>query len=229
MSQMPGTGIGNTFTQNQKDPMAGLFSDPGLGRRGTGDNGGMSQTGYSYQPTGTGTGSLPTVSDPDKAYEAITRGEYFDYVNNYSGFEDQLIEKAKNDTGLIDAAREDVDIASGLTKGIADRNASRYGAALTPAQMQQQNATLQRANTLGGIQAVSDARINQREANTALMSDLINIGQGVNRASQSQMGSAAADATARKNAYTQAKAQSKAQTYSTIGSLGAAAIMAFAF
>ena len=68
-----------------------------------------------------------------------------------------------------------------------------------------------------------------REANTALMSDLINIGQGVNRASQSQMGSAAADATARKNAYTQAKAASKAQTYSTIGSLGAAAIMAFAF
>jgi hypothetical protein len=174
-------------------------------------------------------GVLPTVSDPDQAYEAITRGEYFDYVNNYSGFEDQLIEKAKNDTSLIDAAREDVGIASGLTKGIADRNASRYGAALTPAQMQQQGATLQRANTLGGIQAVGDARINQREANTALMSDLINIGQGVNRSSQNQMGSAAADATQRKNAYTQAKAASKAQTYSTVGSLGAMAIMAFAF
>jgi len=231
MSQMPGTGIGETFIpkQKQQDPMAGLFTDPGLGRRGMGDLGGMSQTGYGYQPTGAGVGSLPTVSDPDKAYEAITRGEYFDYVKNYSGFEDQLIEKAKNDTSLIDAAREDVGIASGLTKGIADRNASRYGAALTPAQMQQQGATLQRANTLGGIQAVSDARINQREANTALMSDLINIGQGVNRASQSQMGSAAADATQRNNAYTQAKAASKAQTYSTVGSLGAMAIMAFAF
>jgi hypothetical protein len=175
-----------------------------------------------------GTG-LTSVSDPDKAYEAITRGEYFDFVNNYGSFEDELIEKARTDTSLIDPAREDVTGASGLTKGIADRNASRYGAALTPAQLQQQGATLQRANTLGGIQAVGDARIAQREANTALMSDLINIGQGVNRASQNQLGSAAADATQRKNAFMQAQAQSKAQTYSTIGSLGAAAIMAFAF
>ena len=229
MGQMPGTGIGETFIpkQKQQDPIEGPFTYPGPYQGRMGDLGSMRQTGYGYQPTGAG--SLPTVSDPDKAYEAITRGEYFDYVKNYSGFEDQLIEKARTDTSLIDAAREDVGIASGLTKGIADRNASRYGAALTPAQMQQQGATLERANTLGGIQAVGDARINQREANTALMSDLINIGQGVNRASQSQMGSAAADATQRKNAYTQAKAASKAQTYSTVGSLGAMAIMAFAF
>jgi|TARA_B110000977_G_C10938001_1_gene439733 hypothetical protein len=231
MSQMPGTGIGETFIpkQRQEDPMTGPFTTPGPYQGRMGDLGRMSQTGYGYQPTGAGAGSLPTVSDPDKAYEAITRGEYFDYVKNYSGFEDQLIEKARTDTSLIDAAREDVKVASGLTKGIADRNASRYGAALTPAQMQQQGATLQRANTLGGIQAVGDARINQREANTALMSDLINIGQGVNRASQSQMGSAAADATQRKNAFMQAQAQSKAQTYSTLGSLGSAAIMALAF
>jgi hypothetical protein len=39
------------------------------------------------------------------------------------------------------------------------------------------------------------------------------------------MGSAAADATARNNAYTQAKAASKAQTYGLIGSLGSAAIL----
>jgi hypothetical protein len=51
----------------------------------------------------------------------------------------------------------------------------------------------------------------------------------VNRASQNQLGSAAADANQRENAYTQARAASRAQTYSTIGSLGAMAIMAFAF
>ena len=231
MSQMPGTGLGYQHNQTGvvNDP---LVTNPGPASGNTGPMGagmGMGMGYMGYQGQSQNQGGLPGVSDPDKAYEAITRGEYFDFVNNYSGFEDGLIEKAKNDTGLIDQAREDVSMASGLTKGIADRNASRYGASLTPAQMQQQGATLQRANTLGGIHAVGDARINQREANTALMSDLINIGQGVNRASQSQMGSAAADATARKNAYTQAKAASKAQTYSTIGSLGAAAIMAFAF
>lgn len=173
--------------------------------------------------------SLPNVDDPEKAYANLTRQEYMDYVQNYRGFEEELIRKAQTDRTLIDQARKDVGVASALTQGVASRNAQRYGVALTPAQLQQQQLRLQRANTLGGIQAVNDAKIAQRESNTALLSDLINIGQGVNRASQQQLGSAAADATARKNAYTQAKAQSKANTYSTIGSLASAAIMLMSF
>jgi hypothetical protein len=173
--------------------------------------------------------NLPSVDDPEKAYADLTRQEYLDYVKNYRGFEEQLINKAQTDRSLIDQARKDVGVASALTQGVAARNSQRYGVALTPAQIQQQELRLQRANTLGGIQAVNDAKIAQRESNTALLSDLINIGQGVNRAAQSQLGSAAGDATARRNAYTQAKAASKANTYSTIGSLASAAILAFAF
>ena len=139
--------------------------------------------------------SLPAVSDPEQAFANMTRQEYLDYIQNYRGFEEQLIQKAQTDTSLIDQAREDVQVAQGLTAGIADRNVQRYGAALTPAQRQQQELTLQRANTLGGVQSINDARLAQREANTTLLSDLINIGQGVNRSSQSQLGSAAADAT----------------------------------
>lgn len=184
---------------------------------------------YQQQNFGTNSMGLPNVNDPDEAYADITRQEYFDYIDGYRDFEEQLIEQAQNDTSLIDQARDDVQIAQGLALGISNRNESRYGAALTPAQRQQQDVRLQRANTLGGVQSVNDARIAQREANTALLSDLINIGQGVNRASQNQLGSAAADATQRKNAYQQARAASRAQTYSTIGSLGAMAIMAFAF
>lgn len=184
---------------------------------------------YQQQNFGTNSMGLPNVNDPDEAYADITRQEYFDYIDGYRDFEEQLIEQAQNDTSLIDQARDDVQVAQGLALGISNRNESRYGAALTPAQRQQQDVRLQRANTLGGVQSVNDARIAQREANTALLSDLINIGQGVNRASQNQLGSAAADATQRKNAYQQAQAASRAQTYSTIGSLGAMAIMAFAF
>lgn len=184
---------------------------------------------YKQYTTYTGTpNALPEVSDPEQAYADMTRQEYMDYIQNYRGFEEQLLQKAQTDTSLIDQAREDVQVAQGLTAGIAERNAQRYGAALTPAQRQQQQLQLQRANTLGGVQSVNDARIAQREANTQLLSDLINIGQGVNRSSQQQLGSAAADATSRKNAYEQAKAASKAQTYSTIGSLGASAILAAA-
>lgn len=172
---------------------------------------------------------LQEVSDPEKAYADLTRQEYLDYVANYRKFEEQLIQKAQTDKTLIDQARADVGTASALTQGIATRNAERYGVALTPDQIQQQRLSMQRASTLGGIQAVNDAKIAQREANTALLSDLINIGQGVNRASQQQLGSAAGDATARRNAYTQAKAQSKANTYSTIGSLASAAILFMSF
>jgi len=173
--------------------------------------------------------SLPVVKNPDQVYADITRAEYDDYIRDYRDFENQTIQKALTDTSLIDAAREDSAVAGQLADDMAKRNAQRYGAALTPAQQQQRDLMLQRANTLGGIQSVNDARIAQKEANTALLSDLINIGQGVNRSSQSQLGSAAADATARKNAYEQAKAASKAQTYQTVGGLASLAIMAFAF
>jgi hypothetical protein len=174
--------------------------------------------------SGGGTG-LPNVSDPDKAFAEMTRADYLDYVKDYRGFEEELIDKAQSDTTLVDQAREDIGAAGALSAGVNQRNISRYGAALTPAQIQQQGRGLARATTLGGIQSMNDARIAQKEQNTRLMSDLINIGQGVNRSSLSQMGSAAADATARENQYTQAKAASKAQTFSTIGSLAMLAFM----
>jgi hypothetical protein len=87
---------------------------------------------------------------------------------------------------------------------------------------------LQRANTLGGVQSLADARIAQREANQSLLGDLINIGQGVNRSSLDQMGNAATDANARQRAYEQSRAASKAQTAATVGALGSSAILAAA-
>ncbi len=169
---------------------------------------------------------LPGVSDPEQTFAEITRGEFNDYVRDFEQFELDAIERAQNDTSLIDAAREDSAQAGQIAGQVAQRNLSRYGGQLTPAQQQQQSASLQRSTALGSIQALSDARIAQREANQALLADLIDIGQGVNRASQRQLGSAAADANARSQAYRNAKAQSQAQTYQTVGSLASAAILA---
>jgi hypothetical protein len=183
----------------------------------------LGEAAYAGQQTNAG---LPVVSDPQKTFAGITRGEYEDYVKDYRDFELKQIERATTDTSLIDSAREDSKVAGRIAGEVAGRNVSRYGAQLTPAQLQQQQRGLQRATTLGSIQSLSDSRIAQREANQALLSDLINIGQDLNRSSQSQLGNAAADASARKQAYDSAKAQSKAQTYSTAGSLASAAIIA---
>jgi hypothetical protein len=219
------------MTYIPEDPIGMTKEDAGramqVGRSlsmGSGYGGAYTNTAGMNASTG-----LPNVTDPDKTFANITRQEYLDYVNNYRDFEEQMLEEAQTDTSLIESARENAGIASGLAAGISSRNASRYGAALTPAQAQQQERSLQRANTLGAIQSVNDATIAQDELNQRKLADLINIGQGVNRSSQSQLGSAAANATQRKNAYDSAKAASKAQTYSTLGSLGSMAIMAFAF
>ena len=219
------TGVTGTTTGSPADLNMGNATSGGLGGRGLG---GL----FGYVPPknyGGGANDLPNVSDPDKAYADLTRQEYLDYIANYRDFELGLIDKAMTDTSLIDQAKEDRVRASALTAGMAERNRSRYGAALTPMQQQQQDRRLQLGNTLGGIQAVSDAKIAQRESNTRLLSDLINIGQGVNRSSQQQLAASAANKVQLDNAYRQAKANSRAQTYSTLGSLGAMAIFALAF
>ena len=162
--------------------------------------------------------------DPEATSAAITQAEYQNYKTNIKPLEMQLLEKAKTDTSLIDQAVEDRDNSNALMQGIADRNAQRYGAHLTPAQMQAQKQQLQMGTTLAGVQGVNDARVAQKDANRALMTDLIDIGQGVNRSSLSSLGNAAQAAAQRESAYKSARAQHKAQTYSMLGTLGAAAI-----
>ena len=172
--------------------------------------------------------SLPQVSDPEKAYANMAKQDYQDYQTLFSGFEKDLIDKAQTDTGLIDAAREDAATQTEIAAGIQQRNLERYGTDLTPAQRQEMERANQRGAQTGLAGGVNNARIQQEEANRRMLADLINIGQGVNRSSLGQMQSAAQDANARKQAYKNAKAQSKAQNYSMVGSLGAAAILAFA-
>lgn len=162
--------------------------------------------------------------DPEATLAAITQADYDNYQKNIKPLELELLDKAKNDTTLIDQAVEDRDRSNALMTGIAERNASRYGAHLTPAQLQQQERQLEMGTTLAGVQGVNDARVAQKDSNRALMADLIDIGQGVNRSSLSSLGNAAQANSQRQMAFKNAKAQHKAQTYSMLGTLGAAAI-----
>jgi hypothetical protein len=165
--------------------------------------------------------------DPEQTLSNITQADYETYLRDIRPTELELIDRAQNDTSLIDQAIEDRDRSNELMQGIVDRNASRYGASLTPAQIEQQKRSLAMVTTLGGIQGVNDARVAQKDANRALMADLIDIGQGVNRASLGSLGNAASAAASRESAYKNARAQNKAQTYSMLGTLGAAAVFAF--
>ena len=182
----------------------------------------MGMVGYNQSRSNNG---LPNVSDPKSVQADITYRQYMDYKKDFQQFELDQIEKSQTDTGLIDQAFEDAPKAAELSQQSQQRSLSRYGAELTPAQAQQMQRSNQRTGKLGMINAVQNARLAQQEQNTTLMSDLINIGQGLNRSSLQMIGSAAQNQSNREQAYDNAKAQSKASTMGTIGALGAAAIM----
>ena len=175
------------------------------------------------------TSTLPSVDDPEKAFADITRQDYESYIQDYRGFEQSLIDKAKNDTSLIDRAPEDAAKQSEIAAGVQQRNLSRYGGAgLSVAQRQQQQVANQRQGQLGLAAGLNTARTAQRDINQTTLADLINIGQGVNRSSLSSMGTASQNAAAKASAYKNAKASHTSQMIGMGSSLAATAIMAFA-
>lgn len=175
-----------------------------------------------------GTGGI-TYSDStggaDRALAQMTQIDYQRYLDVYRPKELELIEKSKTDTSLIDQAKSDLETTNPLMQGVADRTASRYGATLTPMQQKQQKLTLDRGNLLGGIQGISDARIAQQDQNRALMGDLINIGQDVNRSSLGQMQTAATNEVNRKNANSSARAARQAQNVQMAAQIAMFAIL----
>ena len=187
---------------------------------------GLGYSPYGYQNN---TNYLAPVSDPEAAMANITRQEYMDYQTNFKDYEKELINKARTDTSVIDAARTDSVDAKKLAEGINNRNLDRYGAALTPAQRQAMERSSESASTLGSIQAVNDAKLRQTDLNRSLQANLISIGQGVNVNAQQMMGTAAAGQAQRNAAYESAKAANKAATYQTVGTLASTAILIAAF
>ena len=84
--------------------------------------------------------NLPVVDDPEKVYADMSRQDFDNYLKDYRGFEQKLID-SRNDTSLVDRAPEDIAKQNEIAAGIQQRNISRYGGAgLSIAQRQQQQA-----------------------------------------------------------------------------------------
>ena len=95
------------------------------------------QAAQAYAQSNPAAGRSLVSSDPEQTLANITQANYDNYLRDIQPTELELIDKAKSDTSLIDQAVADRDASTPLMQGIIDRNASRYGASLTPAQMQQ--------------------------------------------------------------------------------------------
>tara|TARA_R100000482_G_scaffold124135_1_gene75968 strand:+ start:4141 stop:4842 length:702 start_codon:yes stop_codon:yes gene_type:complete len=164
---------------------------------------------------------LPAVSDPDATYADVVEGQYEQYIRNFRDFENALI-ASRNSTDLIDAAREDTPQQIALAEGIARRNRERYGYRPTAVEAQEMQRATQRGGALTLAGGLNNARLAQRDANQRLLSDLINIGQGVNRSSLSGLGSAAQNAASRQQAFQNDRAAYKQQTAGFLGRIGSA-------
>ena len=151
------------------------------------------------------TSNLASVSDPQSVYSGMARDDYDNYLKDFRGFEEALI-KARDDTSLIDKSREDAAMQTRIASEVSQRNTERYGGAgLSNAQKQEQN----------------------REVNQSTLSDLINIGQGLNRNALGQLNTAAGLQSQRQQAYKNAKAQHSANMIGMGGQLGSALLAAF--
>lgn len=174
-------------------------------------------------PTGS---NLPRVTDPGATLASLSRSQYDDFVTNFGQFETDLINRARTDTSIIDQAREDAPRAAQMSGDISRRNVARYGAALDPATAAQMERTTRLRGTLGQVQAVNDAYVDQDTVNSTLAARLIDIGQGVQSGASAGLQSAAANQNALDNAYRDARTASRNSTRSTIAGLGSLALVA---
>ena len=222
-NQMPNQGVpANNNTQNQA---AGGYDGSGITAGmdlSAGSGQGPSNIGtLDYDPSSSQNYSasrLPAVTDPDKAFADVGLRQHQFLVREFRPFEEALI-KSVNDTSLIDAVPEEVEEQARISQEIDERNRSRYGYNRTAVEQQEVAREAERTKNIGLAGGLNNARLAQRERNHNLLAQLVNIGQGLNRGSLGQMGAAADMAIGRRNAFTQAKAQSKAQQWGFLGSL----------
>ena len=160
---------------------------------------------------------LPEVADPDKLFAEEAKKDYELEVGLTREFEKDLVKKTK-DQALIDTALDDIAVQQNLAQGIVDRSRSRYGIATTGAFNLEQRRAIDRGRVNIASDALNNARISQDEQNTALLNELSNISNTINK-QITQMGSSAAlQTTNMENSYKAAKSQHKSNKYGIIGS-----------
>ena len=169
---------------------------------------------------------LNTNIDADKKFGQVTKDQYERFIRDFLPFEDQLLAETSS-TRLVDRAADDAIDASRRALGMQQRAASRYGGAgMSTAQMAEQTRLGQLGGALGVAGSVNTAQMQQDQINNALLADLINIGQGVNRTALSGLATASANEVARENTARAAKAQRKSQMMSMGATIIGAGIMA---
>lgn len=167
-------------------------------------------------------------NDPEAILAAITKRDMERYEQDYKPVENTAI-ASLDDMSIIDDAQERVSNSQSITrsKARAEREADRYGFRRTAAQRANADVNLGLNKATGDADIMNEARLNQFDRNRGFRNQLINVGRGVSGQAAQGLGDAASMQTQRENANRAAKASAKAQQTSLLGTLGAAALIAF--
>lgn len=184
------------------------------------------------QATASASSSLSAIpynpNDPEATLSAITQRETQRYEQDYKPVEDRAI-TSLDDMSIIQDAEKRVSDQGSITrsKERASRDASRYGFRRSAAQLANADVDLALGKASGDADILNEARLNQFDRNRSFRNELINVGRGVSEQATQGIGDAASMQNSRDNANRTAKAQYSAQRTQMIGTLGAAALLAF--
>jgi len=183
----------------------------------------------SFHGTPSNVPTLASLGDPDE-YLSRLMDERMAFSGSFKSFRDAQISKLKGlPEDMQTKARERTPALLQKSAEIQERNLQRYGANVSGATREDflRRQNLDEARAMTG--AVNLAGRQGREIQEAGLMSYLNIAQGVSNSALSTLGEASKRAATRDANYRIQKSQRKAQTYNMLGSLGTAAIMAFAF
>jgi len=173
---------------------------------------------FGYRPGTYNANNLPEVTDPDKTFADVTRRQKEFVIGAVRPFERELLNRLDS-TELVDQIPQDVEQQQEIAAGVARRDRERFGFERSQALANEQARAVQRGGALNLAGGLNNARLEQDAINRQQLNQLVDFAGGINRSNLSSLGNAANLKTQRDNAYTAARAQSKAQRYGFIGSL----------
>lgn len=191
----------------------------------------LSQLGLGQRANTAGNYAEPSApgsrATPDDQLAYLSKSQWAHYMNQFAPVEDELVGEI-NSTKMVDQARSTAARQIETGQGSIDRVKSRYGLGGAPKGFSRVLERQQAMGDAGGTaQAVNTARVDQRERNLGLMSEMMQVGRGVASQGMSGMADVAGMAAQRDAQNAQASAANKAGRISTAASLGALALMAF--
>ena len=189
--------------------------------------------GYDPDPIGNGLGiygekfsgeSVDTSGGADAVLQRIYQRDWSNYMTNY---QPMLFEAANTvgDNSIVDAAKGQTRKMGLRDVNAATRMATRSGEALTPLQAKMVSADGLRTSDLAKTGIVNQARLDQKDYDRAMSSQMINLSRSGSRTAQESLGAIAGNEAGRKSAHDAAKTATQNQNLGMAASLAAMIMM----